>query len=137
MALNRKAVVMKLVEAQGRVDLEGVMALFAENARFDNIPMAPIHGKAGIRLLFEAFFSTIEPRAWDVFNVAETEHGTVLTERSDNFQFVDGREVRLPVMGAFEVNDEGLITYWRDYFDLGDYNLDMGRDVNFKRRRQG
>lgn len=137
MAVDRKAVVMKLVEAQGRVDLEGVMALFAENARFDNIPMEPIHGKPGIRRLFEAFFATIEPRPWDVFNIAETDHGTVLTERSDNFQFVDGHEARLPVMGAFEVNDEGLITYWRDYFDLGDYNLDMGRDVNFRRRRQG
>ena len=32
------------------------------------------------------------------------------------FTFTDGRNVALPVMGAFEVAD-GTITAWRDYFD--------------------
>jgi limonene-1,2-epoxide hydrolase len=134
--VDRKAVVLKLVEAQGKLDLEGVLALFAEDAKFDNMPMAPIRGKADIRKLFTAFFPTLKPRAWDVLSIAESADGTVLIERRDNFTFADGRQAVLPVMGAFEINDSGLITYWRDYFDLGDWNIDLGRDVNFIRRRQ-
>ena len=43
---------------------------------------------------------------------------TVMNERLDRFNTASGREIELPVMGIFEVN-EGLITFWRDYFDNG------------------
>ncbi|MEZ5248435.1 MAG: limonene-1,2-epoxide hydrolase family protein [Ilumatobacteraceae bacterium] len=33
--------------------------------------------------------------------------------------------LELPVAGVFEVNDEGLITLWRDYFDMGAYQRQM------------
>jgi len=38
-------------------------------------------------------------------------------------------------MGAFDVNEQGLITHWRDYFDLGDWNRMMKMDPDFGRRR--
>jgi limonene-1,2-epoxide hydrolase len=40
----------------------------------------------------------------------------VMNERTDRFE-MHGRWVDLPVAGVFEVHD-GLITLWRDYFDL-------------------
>ena len=40
----------------------------------------------------------------------------VMDERTDTFH-VGGRATSLRVMGTFEVN-YGLITAWRDYFDL-------------------
>ena len=43
---------------------------------------------------------------------------TVMNERLDRFNTASGRTIELPVMGVFEVN-EGLITFWRDYFDNG------------------
>jgi len=41
----------------------------------------------------------------------------VMNERNDRFE-VNGGWIDLPVAGIFEVNDDGLITLWRDYFDL-------------------
>jgi limonene-1,2-epoxide hydrolase len=29
-------------------------------------------------------------------------------------------------MGTFEVNDEGKITHWRDYFDMNQFVSQMG-----------
>lgn len=43
---------------------------------------------------------------------------TVMNERLDRFNTASGRSIEIPVMGVFEVN-EGLITFWRDYFDNG------------------
>jgi limonene-1,2-epoxide hydrolase len=45
-----------------------------------------------------------------LINIA-TNGGVVLTERVDVFTFTDGREIALPVMGAFDVAD-GKITAW-------------------------
>ena len=33
-----------------------------------------------------------------------------------------GKQVALPVCGVFELNDEGKITGWRDYFDMAPLN---------------
>ena len=33
----------------------------------------------------------------------------------------------MPVAGFFEVNDDGLITLWRDYFDLATYTDQMAQ----------
>ena len=41
----------------------------------------------------------------------------VINERTDRFE-VNGTWIDLPVAGFFEVNDDGLITLWRDYFDM-------------------
>jgi limonene-1,2-epoxide hydrolase len=40
-----------------------------------------------------------------------------MNERLDCFHMA-GKPVEIPVAGIWEVNDEGLITLWRDYFDL-------------------
>jgi limonene-1,2-epoxide hydrolase len=47
--------------------------------------------------------------------------GTVMNERTDRF-IADDAQFDLPVMGVFEVNDDGLITLWRDYFDMATVN---------------
>ncbi|MED5173843.1 MAG: limonene-1,2-epoxide hydrolase family protein, partial [Actinomycetota bacterium] len=55
----------------------------------------------------------------DLAVVLQTARGnTFINERLDRFQTGSGRQIELPVMGIFEVND-GLITFWRDYFDNG------------------
>jgi limonene-1,2-epoxide hydrolase len=42
----------------------------------------------------------------------------VLTERVDHMLDADGKKIDLlRVMGIFEVDDNGKITRWRDYFD--------------------
>jgi limonene-1,2-epoxide hydrolase len=44
----------------------------------------------------------------------------VINERLDRFQIGDGW-LELPIAGFFEVTAEGLISVWRDYFDMSTY----------------
>ena len=46
-----------------------------------------------------------------------TTGNVVMNERTDRF-VMKGKEIAIPVVGVFEVND-GKITFWRDYFDNG------------------
>ena len=44
----------------------------------------------------------------------------VVNERVDRFQIGSGW-LELPVAGFFEVTADGLISLWRDYFDMASY----------------
>jgi limonene-1,2-epoxide hydrolase len=48
----------------------------------------------------------------------------VFNERIDRFRIGDGW-LELPLAGVFEVDDDGLITLWRDYFDLASYQRQL------------
>jgi limonene-1,2-epoxide hydrolase len=48
----------------------------------------------------------------------------VLTERTDKF-LVGGTWRAIRVMGTFEVNTEGKIARWRDYFDLAEFQREF------------
>ena len=97
-------------------DLEGILACFAEDALYHNIPVQPVTGTAAIRAVLQSFLSLASQVQWVTHHLAVTPDGVVLTERTDRF-LVRGRWIELPVMGAFEVAD-GRITAWRDYFDM-------------------
>ena len=43
-----------------------------------------------------------------------------MTERTDVF-FAGPKTIELPVMGTFEVTDDGKISAWRDYFDMNQF----------------
>jgi limonene-1,2-epoxide hydrolase len=47
-----------------------------------------------------------------------------MNERLDRFKIGDGW-LELPVAGVFEVNGDGLIKLWRDYFDLTVYTSQL------------
>lgn len=97
-------------------DLERILAFFAADAVYHNIPIAPVQGTAAIRAVLQGFLGMASAVDWVLHHVAETPAGVVLTERTDRFE-VRGRWIEIPVMGAFELRD-GRITAWRDYFDM-------------------
>ena len=43
--------------------------------------------------------------------------GTVMVERVDNFE-IGGKPFDLEVVGVFDVDDNGRITRWHDYYDV-------------------
>jgi limonene-1,2-epoxide hydrolase len=133
--LDKTIPVRNLINAWVKLDLESLLAQLAEDAVFENIPMEPIVGKPAIRRALAAFVVNCTASPWELKNIAVSARGTVLTERNDIFVLRDGRRVNCPVMGAFDVNEQGLITHWRDYFDLGDWNRMMKMDPDFGRRR--
>jgi limonene-1,2-epoxide hydrolase len=107
------------VAAFNAIDLDRIMAAFAKDAVYHNMPMAPLEGVDAIRPVIQGFIGKASEIDWQVHQIAETPSGVVLTERTDRF-LVSGKWIVLPVMGAFEV-DGGLITVWRDYFDMQQY----------------
>ncbi len=48
-----------------------------------------------------------------------------MNERTDALRRKDGLEVRLPVMGVFEIVDD-RIAAWRDYFDMAAFGKAIG-----------
>jgi limonene-1,2-epoxide hydrolase len=48
----------------------------------------------------------------------------VMNERTDKFRIGDAW-VALPVAGVFELDGDGRIALWRDYFDIGMYQKQM------------
>ena len=108
--------ILEFIRAQSNHDLDKLMEFFAEDCIYHNIPMAPVTGTEAIRKVMESFAGMADEVEWVTHQIAETEAGVVLTERTDRFKIGD-RWVELPVMGTFEVHDR-RITAWRDYFDM-------------------
>ena len=96
--------------------LEKIMAFFAEDAVYHNIPVQPVKGTTAIRAVLQSFMGMASEVDWVVHHLAETQDGVVLTERTDRF-LVRDKWIELPVMGAFVVRG-GRIAEWRDYFDM-------------------
>ena len=126
--------VLNLVEAWARRDIDFMMAQFADDAIFENVPMDLIVGKDDIRAANQAFMAMYREAPWEIHHIVEAPDGTVLTERSDIFILNDGRRTECRVMGAFTVNNDNLIVHWRDYFDLADWNRQLGADPDFGRK---
>lgn len=111
------------LDAFNRKDIDGVMALFSDDAIYHNIPTSPVHGAEAIRKSIEGYTAPATGIDWELVAIAETESGSVLTERLDRFDF-NGHIVELPVMGAFDFED-GKILAWRDYFDMNQFRSQM------------
>ena len=99
-------------------DLDALMAFFAADAVYHNIPVAPVEGVDAIRQTIAGFTTGVKQVSFDVRHIVAA-GDVVLTERVDVFEF-DGGRVELPVSGTFELRD-GKITAWRDYFDMNQF----------------
>jgi limonene-1,2-epoxide hydrolase len=88
---------------------------FADDAVFQMMARDPVHGRAAIaeELANQAAWATDFDLA--VLNIA-SDGNVVLVERLDRFN-MNGNEIRVPVVGVFEVDGSGKFTAWRDYFD--------------------
>lgn len=102
------------------MDLERILAFFAEDAVYTNIPIdPPSQGVEAIRKTLAGFLGMAKKIEFEVHHQAENAHGVVMNERTDRFH-LDGRVAAARVMGVFEIRD-GKIVAWRDYFDLAQF----------------
>jgi limonene-1,2-epoxide hydrolase len=105
-------------------DLDRIMGFFNDDALYVNIPMDPPNqGKEQINATIGGFITMASEVEFVIHHQAEGEDGRVMNERTDRFLIGD-TWVELPVMGVFELND-GKISGWRDYFDLGSFTSQM------------
>jgi len=114
--MSNKQVVLDFINACNSRGIERIMSFFdPDECVFHNIPWEPLSGIGPIREFLSNMLNSSSEINWQVHNIAETDTGAVLTERTDRFNF-QGKPMQVPVMGAFELRN-GKITAWRDYFD--------------------
>jgi limonene-1,2-epoxide hydrolase len=121
--MSPSEVVTAFIEAIERQDVDAAVALASPRISYENMPMDPIVGRDGLDAALRMFLAPaaevdwVIVRQWEVGNV-------VFNERLDRFQIGEGW-LELPLAGVFEVADDGLITRWRDYFDMGSYQRQL------------
>jgi limonene-1,2-epoxide hydrolase len=118
-----ETVVREFCAAWDRRDVEAILAWFAPDATYHNMPLEPVSGYPAIREVLNVFVPPASSIHFEVLAVA-SRGDLVFTERVDHFT-VAGKKVALPVAGVFEVRD-GKIAAWRDYFDMGSYQRQLG-----------
>jgi limonene-1,2-epoxide hydrolase len=115
------AVVREFLAAWNANDIPRVVACLHPEVVYHNMPVAPIHGRAAVAryLTSQGAFDWVD---WKLLAIA-ADGNKVLTERIDDFGR-GGIDISLPLMGIFEI-DDGLITAWRDYFDMAMYQRQL------------
>lgn len=105
-------------------DMEAMYALCTEGVIWHNIPMEPINGKPAMREAVAGFMAAVDGCDWQVHAIAANGN-TVMTERTDAFAMKGGRRAAIRVMGTFELDSEGKIAAWRDYFDMAEFTREF------------
>jgi limonene-1,2-epoxide hydrolase len=115
--MSAEQVVNDFIAAVGRKDQDAAMALVAEDCYYDNVPIGDMRGHEAMLEFLGPMFRSKGPVEFEILR--QTAAGNiVMNERIDKF-VMKGKEVALPVAGVFEVDDDGKISFWRDYFDNG------------------
>jgi limonene-1,2-epoxide hydrolase len=100
-------------------DLESALELVAADVEYDNVPIGKNIGPDGMREFLGQMSAGVDEIEF-VIHRQVAAGDTVLNERSDRFHIGD-KWLDLPVAGVFVVNEDGLITLWRDYFDMATF----------------
>jgi limonene-1,2-epoxide hydrolase len=100
-------------------DIESALALVTDDVSYENMPIDPIVGKDAMGAVLGGFLASAVEVDWQVLRQHEV-GGLVVNERLDRFRLGEGW-LELPVAGFFEVTADGLISRWRDYFDMTTY----------------
>ena len=96
-------VMAEAVSLRATADTERMVALFADDASFQDMPFEHVHrGKAAIRQYLDTAFAKFAIA--QVINRVSQDGPWVLTERTDFVTF-RGETVEIPVMGCVEVID--------------------------------
>ncbi len=106
-------------------DVDAAVALAAADISYENMPTDPIVGHEGLARTLHSFLAPASTVEWRILKQWTFER-TVINERLDRFQIGDGW-LELPIAGIFEIDDDGKISLWRDYFDMGSYTRQFAK----------
>lgn len=116
--MSASEIVTRFIEAVERRDIDAALDLLHPEVEYDNVPIGPVHGRDAVRSILAPIAERSDEVLWPVARSAEA-GSVVFNERLDRFRTGD-RWIEIAVAGVWEVHD-GLITLWRDYFDLETY----------------
>jgi limonene-1,2-epoxide hydrolase len=97
-------------------DLDGAAELVSDDVEYDNVPMGKNHGPEELVAFLSPMITTLDAVEFITHREAATGN-IVMNERTDRFVKA-GENYDVAVTGVFELNDDGKISLWRDYFDL-------------------
>jgi len=117
--VNAESVVNQFFAAVERINVDEAVTYLADDVSYENMPVQPVRGKDEVRNLMSAFLAASTEVEWRVLRQHSVDN-VVFNERLDRFK-MNGGWLELPVAGVFEVNKDGKISLWRDYFDMGTY----------------
>ena len=116
-------IITDFIAAWDRYDLEAVYSFMAEDVEWTDMPLSTVNGIDQVRAKMDAF-PGVEACGFETHFIAANGNN-VLTERTDWFQ-MKGKKRTLRVMGTFELNEDGKIAKWRDYFDSAEFGREFG-----------
>jgi limonene-1,2-epoxide hydrolase len=132
MGAREEGIVQRFMDAWGDgtqevPDVETVMAMFAEDAVWQLwVPGGPVlRGRDAIRKDIDrqlTFSNTMQCGPTHV----TSSNRVVMTERVDHFRSKDVT-VEHALVAIFEIDEDGLIAAWREYFDPGDINRQLAK----------
>jgi limonene-1,2-epoxide hydrolase len=111
-----ESVVRTFLESWSRGDADEMTAFFADEADFIDSSRGRHRGKEAIHTELAIQAGGVNDVVVDLLAIACSGR-TVLTERRDRFTLA-GHPFVIAVAGVFELDDGGLITAWRDYYDV-------------------
>ena len=111
------------IDAWNRMDMNAVIDMMSDDIIYHNIPWEPSEGKAAVKAGIDNF-PPMEGCHWITHAIAANGN-IVLTERTDDFTLAGGKKASMRVMGTFEIDDDGKIHRWRDYFDSAEFQREF------------
>ncbi len=97
-------------------DFAAACQMVTNRIEYDNVPVGKNIGPEAMTSFLETMSEGVDEIEFVI--VRQTAVGPiVMNERIDRFR-IGETWIDLPVAGVFEVNDDGLISLWRDYFDM-------------------
>jgi limonene-1,2-epoxide hydrolase len=112
-------------------DLDTASSLISDDIEYDNVPMGKVNGKDAFRSFLGPFLDSASEIEWVIHHQVasgDLNSGVVMNERIDRFKMVGGW-MEPPVAGLFVIQN-GLITLWRDYFDLATFQSQLASASN-------
>ncbi len=122
MANDHETTIRQFCADWAQLDTDTMMAYFAPEPTYHNMPGPPAVGAPAVRATIDRFLKSWQKTEWDLVNIAASGN-VVFAERVDRTDS-GGKHVDLPCVGVFEM-EEGKIKTWRDYFDLATYTRAM------------
>jgi limonene-1,2-epoxide hydrolase len=113
-----------------KLDVAALRSMLTNDARYQPIvPIAPIQrGADAICSEMERQYQLYDECSCDILLIA-TSGNTVFTERVDTVrQLANGQKTTTNVIGVFDIDAQGKIIWWREYWDALDCAGQLGID---------
>jgi len=117
------AVVEALVAAFNRRDTVAIADMLADEVVCAGIPLEPAQGRDATMAMLAPFLAA-EAVDWRILAIAAN-GPVVFAERDDRFRFAGKDWTSVRAAGVFEIDGDGRIAAWRDYFDLAELERAM------------